>query len=144
MAITVETGGASDYGPCDCCGNMSRLVWGDLYDAGLKVSTYFVHWTLGRLDHGANFDLVIGRWDDRSSPKDRRVVAVAYRLMDDGPQFMVIDGKGRPVAKDESLAASALRRDQVIGTSLAPAVFAMLDAIWLGDRRIAELSGKAA
>ena len=123
---------------------MSRTVWGYLYDEGATAAVYYVQWTLGRVDHGANFDLVIGQWGEDSNPKDRSVVAVAYRLMDSGPQFMVIDAMDRPVAKSGRLAILALPRNDVIGTPLAQRVFALLDAIWLGDERIAELAGDGA
>jgi hypothetical protein len=139
-SIIVETDGSHDSGPCSCCGNMSRTVWGYLYDAETPFAAYYVHWTLARIDHGANVDLVIGKWGDETSPKDRSVVAVAFRWMSNGPQFMVIDAEERPAAKDGTLANTALRRDQVIGTTLASKVFAMLDAIWLHDQRIGELT----
>jgi hypothetical protein len=104
---------------------------------------YYVHWTPTQIrEHGANFDLVLGPWGEETSSADRSVVAVAYRLIDGGPQFMVIDAHGRPAFKSGDLAATALRRDQVIGTPLAAEVFAALDAIWLGDKRIGELTGK--
>jgi hypothetical protein len=145
QSLTVELSGSSDHGPCECCGNNSRTVWGDINAGPRTAAVYYVQWTLTRvLDHGANFDLVLGPWGPGTCPTDRRVVAVAYRLIDGGPQFMVIDAAGRPVAKSGKLASEALRRDQVVGTPLAPEVFAMLDAIWLGDSRIAELTGKVA
>jgi hypothetical protein len=122
---------------------MSRTVWGYLHRADNPVAVYYVHWTLGRVDHGANFDLVVGPWDEGTLPADRAVVAVAFRWMPNGPQFMVIDAEGRPAAKPGALANRALRRDQVIGTPLAAEAFAMLDAIWLHDRRIGELTRPA-
>jgi hypothetical protein len=140
QTITLEPAGANDAGPCDCCGTMTRTVWGYLYDAGAPLAAYYVHWTPGRIDHGAQFDLVMGKWGDQASPKDRSVVSVAFRRAPTGPQFMVTDAAGRPAATPGVLADTALRRDQVIGTPLAPAVFAMLDTIWLHDPRIAELT----
>jgi len=140
MAITVETDGTSDSGPCECCGNMGRTVWGYLYDSGRPIAAYYVQWTLGRIDHGAHIDLVTGTWGGQSSPKDRSVVAVTFRWMSSVPQFMIIDAQERPAAKAGSLAASAKRRDEVIGTPLASNVFAMLDAIWHSDERISELT----
>lgn len=64
--------------------------------------------------------------------------------MPSGPQFTVTDAEGRPAAKPGALADRALRRDQVIATPLATEVFAMLDAIWLNDKRIGELTRPAA
>ena len=143
--ITVETDGGHDSGPCECCGNMSRIVWGWLGEGDVTIAAYSVHWTLGRVDdHGANFDLIVGKWGDDSRPEDRFVVAVALRWMPGGPQFMVIDADGRPAALAKDVAATAKRRDEVIGTPLAPRVFAMLDAIWLGDSRIGEVTGHVA
>ena len=143
--FTVETSGSNDHGPCECCGNRSRTVCGYLRRGGHAAAAYFVQWTLTRVhDHGANFDLVLGKWGDGTSPADRQIVAVAYRIIGGVPQFMVIDAATRTVARNTDLATTALGRDQVIGTPLASEVFAMLDAIWLGDRRIEELAGKAA
>ncbi len=141
MTIDVDPEGTKDHGPCECCGNMSRTVWGYLHEDGAAVAVYFVQWTLSRVgDHGANFDLIIGKWGEQSSLEDRSVVAVALRWVPEGPQFMVIDAAERPSAQSKDLAAWAKRRDEVIGTPLAPRVFAMLDAIWLGDSRISEVT----
>src|SRR5581483_4903170 len=139
-SFTVEPSGSSDHGPCECCGNNSRTVWGNIHAGQETVAVYYVQWTLNRVaDHGANFDLILGPWGEGTSSADRCVVAVAYRLIDGKPQFMVIDADGRPVAKSGKLAEMVLRRDQVVGTPLAPDVFAILDAIWLDDGRIREL-----
>lgn len=143
--FTVETSGSNDHGPCECCGNRSRTVWGYLRNGDSLVACYFVQWTLTRVhDHGANFDLVLGRWGEGTSPEDRMIVAVAFRVIDGAPQFMVIDAVDRPVARSGKLATVALSRGQVIGTPLATEVFAMLDSIWLDDSRIGELAGKVA
>jgi hypothetical protein len=120
-------------------------VWGYVKNGPQTAAAYYVQWTLTRVhDHGANFDLVLGRWGHGTSPADRQVIAVAYRLINGAPQFMVIDAAGRRVAMDGTLAAHALRRDQVVGTPLAEKAFAMFDAIWLADSRIKELTGKVA
>jgi hypothetical protein len=104
------------------------------------AAVYYVQSTLSHVEkNGANFDLILGRWGEGTSSLDRQVVAVRYHLINGKPEFMVIDAARRPAALNSELAAVALRRDEVIGTPLAAEVFAMLDAIWLGDNRIAEL-----
>jgi hypothetical protein len=118
---------------------MSRTVWGFLSDTEGPLAAYYLQWTLGRIDHGANIDFVVGQWGEGTSPQDRAVVSVQFRSTADGPQFMVIDSDRRPAAKVDTLACRALRRDQVIGTPLAAEVFAMLDAIWAQEGRIGEL-----
>jgi len=142
MPLTLEIGGTNDFGPCSCCGNNSRTVWGSLHDSGTQIASYFVHWTLGRLDHGANFDLVIGPWGDNSTAAERAIAAVSFRQTETGPGFMIIDAESRPIAKRGVLAKMVLRREQVVGTPMAKAVFELLDLIWLKDLRIRELHGE--
>jgi hypothetical protein len=139
--IGIEPTGSKDFGPCQCCGNNSRRVWGFASQSGKTIASYFVHWTLGRVeDHGVNFDLIVDRWGDGSTAKDRSLVALAYRLFPTGPQFMVIDADGRPAASNE-LVGRVLRREDVIGQPIAQQAFAIVDAILSQDDRVKELLG---
>ena len=71
-ALAVEPTGVNDYGPCECCGNNTRSVWGVIHSAEGTVASYFVHWTLSRVaDHGANFDLIMGKWGEQATARDR-------------------------------------------------------------------------
>jgi len=141
MSIIVEPTSSKDHCPCQCCGNISRTVWGFLHENQATIAAYYVQWTLGRLDHDPNFDFIIGQWGEQSTPNDRSVVAAACRFFPTGPQFMIIDAASRPISKRGSLAARSLQRDQVIGTPLAKTIFTLIDSLWLGDTRIAELTG---
>src|SRR5262245_33427491 len=140
-SITLEATGSSDFERCECCGQHSRTVWGLAYRGGGAHAAYFVHWTLGRVaDQGAHFDLVLGRWGAGTTKADRHAVSVEYRRTDRGPAFMVVDATARPIARHE-LVGLALRRSEVIGTAVATDAFELLDAIWLKDFRIAEVTG---
>ena len=90
--------------------------------------------------HGANFDLVLGRWGEGTGPADRATASLEYRLLESGPTFRVIDAAPR-ASKLESLAARSLSRADVIGTPLAEQVFAMTDLILADDARLSELLG---
>ena len=139
--LHVAEGGDKEHGPCDCCGNMSRLVWGYVNDEScLPVAVYYVHWTPGHPDHGANFDLVFGTWGDKATAEDRVGASLLYRQ--DGGGFMVIDASTRPFSKEQTLFSRSLRREEVVGTDLAQELYAMVDAVWLGDSRIAEIRGE--
>ena len=90
--MEIEPSGSNDYGPCECCGNMSRCIWGFVQSPTGPRAAYFVHWTLTRVaDHGANFDLIIGEWGEGASAADRAVVSLAYRLDETSSQDMVVD-----------------------------------------------------
>ncbi len=137
--LTIEPSGIKDSGPCACCGNASRCVWGFVHGHDGVVAAFYVHWTLnGIRQHGANFDLILGHWGDDATAADRVLVALAYRLLDDGPGFMVIDADSRPAAKSD-LVGRALKRADVLGQPIAQRAFAVLDAILLRDPRVAEL-----
>lgn len=98
-SFVVDPVDAKDFGPCECCGNNSRRVWGNVHAANVAIASYFVHRTLARVaDHGANFDLILGHWGERATAANRCLVSLAYRLDETGPSFMVIDAAGRPVA----------------------------------------------
>jgi hypothetical protein len=137
----IEPTGSNDFGPCSCCGDNSRSVWGFIHHGDTGEAAYFVHWTLRHVQlHGAHFDLALGRWGEDSSSNDRFAVSLEFRRTGQGPQFMVIDATDRPIAKGE-LVSRALRREEVIGTPLAQQVFDIVDAIWLQDQRIEEIRG---
>lgn len=70
--IRREIADSSDFGPCDCCSANSRTVWGYLHRGDAAEAAYFVQWTLGQVDrHGANFDLIVGKWGTGTSRHDR-------------------------------------------------------------------------
>lgn len=136
--LEVEPEDSRDFGPCDCCGENSRTVWGFVHRGERTEASYFVHWSLGKVpEHGAHIDLIIGRWGEGAEPKDRCAVSLVFYP---GRGVSVLDAKGRKIAQS-ALVGQALGRDEVIGTPLAQVVFDMIDAIWLQDRRIAEVTG---
>ena len=139
MNLRVEPQSSSD-GHCDCCGNTTRTVNGFISTPEAGVAAYFVSWTLGAVaSHGASFDFIIGRWGEGASPDDRAAAALELRIIEEQPQFMVRDAAARPAASS-GLAARALARAEVVDTPLARQVFELVDAVWLQDPRIAELT----
>jgi len=91
-------------------------------------------------EHGAHFDLIFGLWGENTTRADRYAVSLEFRRTDRGPAFMVIDASQRPVAQSD-LVDRALRRDEVMDTWIAADAFELVDAIWLQDRRISEVTG---
>ena len=137
-AFTLEPVGESG-GLCDCCGQTSKTVWGSIAANGATAACYYVQWTIDHIaKHGANFDLIVGTWEEGTRPKDRVAICLEYRLLDNGPALMIIDACARGKAYD-TLADRLLRRSDVIGTPLAEQAFALSDLILEKDRRISEL-----
>jgi hypothetical protein len=137
--LSIEPSGSSEFGPCPCCGDMSRSVWGVVYSYNAAYAAYFVHWTLGQVPkHGAHIGFIVGRWGDGTNASHRSAVSLEYRIGDTGPSLMVIDAHGRNHANGK-LAKRALRREDVIGKPIAKKVFALCDAVLLQDERVAEI-----
>lgn len=124
-------------GNCDCCGNQSKTIWGDLSDASGTRAVYFVQWTVDQ-QHMPNIDLVIGPWGDGTTPTDRVLVSLQYQPRLGGGSFMIVHGQGRR-ADDRGLCDRALGRADVVGTPLAKDVFSLVDALWLTEPRINEV-----
>ena len=129
------------FGPiyCECCGQKTQSISGWLNDDSGTVAAYLVHWTETRPDHGANFDLVIGKWGEATAASDRQGASLKYNRSGDG--FMVIDASSRPFAAASHLFSHALSRQEVVGTPFAAELFTFIDAIWLQDSRIGEVRG---
>ncbi len=45
-----------EHGPCECCGNMSRMVSGLIYNNGEARAGYQVQWTMGQIAAASNAD----------------------------------------------------------------------------------------
>jgi hypothetical protein len=137
--LTIDPDDQRTFGPCSCCGNMTERVWGYVHEGDTTVAAYFVEWTPGHADRAASFDLIIGKWGPEASEVDRQGVALAFRHLQTGPAFMIVDAADRPIGVS-SLIREALSREQVLGMPIAERVFAICDAIYLQDRRVSSLS----
>jgi hypothetical protein len=129
---------AESGGTCACCGRQSKTIWGDVSQNESTVAAYYVQWTVGAADHLPNVDVVLGAWGDLGSPDQRVLVSLLFKPAQNGGSFMVIDGTDRP-ANSPELCSRALLRTEVVGTPVSTQVFAIVDAIWLGEPRIAEV-----
>ncbi len=127
----IEEAGSTG-GHCECCGTTTKRVWGFVRRNAEPVGAYFVAWTQGKPDHGAKFDLILGKWGDAAIKDDRYAVALDYRLIEGTPQFMVVDALNRATS-GSPLVGTALKRTDVIGTPLATQVFAIVDAVYMSD-----------
>lgn len=137
--LTIETAGEAVFGTCDCCGKTTRRVWGFVHADASAYASYFVQWSEGHVsEYGAAWDLIIGEWGDGTSADDRYAVRLRYRNDDEAFGFMVVDAEAGAY---ESLASHALLREDIIGRPLAKDVFAICDAIFLQDPRVARVFG---
>jgi len=123
-------------GHCDCCGSESRTMWGNIISEGTVIACYFVQWTRGQPEHFPNLDFLIGRWGDDTN-NDRVLVSWLYSAS--RKQFMIVDSGARPASSSE-LCSRAMTREQVLSSSgLLQQAKDLLDAVWMGDKRIEEV-----
>lgn len=137
--IVVDPDKSNDVGPCECCGSMSRTVWGYISVDGAARAVYYVQWTLGQVPrHGANVDLLMGEWGDGSGPEQRVAVSLEYRIGANGPEFASVDPDARPHA-NSGLAAHCIPGRHVLGNPVGADAYAFTHAIFGQDARVAEL-----
>lgn len=130
-----------DFGPCECCGDVSRSATGMVRRNGDPYALYQVIWTSQQVArHGAEFYLVLGRFGDGTTASDKFAVALHFFVEPDRNGFMVVDADQTPIAS-HPLVGRALGRENVVGTPLAQEVFDLVDAIWLNDGNITEVTG---
>jgi hypothetical protein len=129
----------SDFGPCECCGDVSRRASGMVRRDDEPYAIYHVEWTTQQVArHGAELYFLLGRFGEGTTAADKFAVALHFFVEPDRFGFMVVDADQTPMASDP-LVGRALPRDQVIGTPLAQEVFDLVDAIWLNDGNISEV-----
>ena len=129
-----------DSGPCECCGDVSRLATGMVRLDGEPYAAYQVHWTSRQVArHGAEFYIILGRWGDGTSAVDRFAVALHFFIEPDRFGFSVVDADQTAIAS-HPLVGRALPRESVIDTPLAREAFNLVDAIWLEDENVAEVA----
>ena len=101
---------------------------------------YQVHWTINQVfKHGAEFYLILGQFGDGTTAADRFAFALHFFIDSDRSGFMVVDADKTSISS-QPLIGRALPRVDVINTPLAEEVFELVDAIWLDDENIAEVS----
>ena len=62
-----------------------------------------------------------------------------YEPGPDGGGFTIIDSEARP-ANNPKLCGKALKREEIIGTPFAQEAFQLVDAIWMQDPRIDDVT----
>jgi hypothetical protein len=126
------------FGPCSCCGNMTRRVWGYVAQGDVTIAAYFVEWTPGHEETAANFDLIVGKWGEDAGPASRKAVSLDFRQLETGPAFRVINAKDRPVGTNP-LVGESLSREQIMDEPIAQTIFGICDTVFLEDPRVLPL-----
>jgi hypothetical protein len=135
-----EQKNVTKYGPCKCCGDLSLVASGMMRLDAEPYAAYQVHWTTHQVArHGAEFYIILGQWGDSTTSADRFAIALHFFIGPDKCGFMVVDADQTPMAS-HPLVGRALPREMVVNTPLAQEVFKLVDAIWLADENIMEVT----
>ena len=74
----------SDFGPCECCGDVSRRATGMVRRDGDAYAIYHVDWTTQQVArHGAEFYLLLGRFGEGTTAADKFLVALHFFIEPD-------------------------------------------------------------
>lgn len=132
--LIIEPDGEAVHERCADCGRSTRSVWGYVSDERGARAAYFIRWTDGHLDRGAQLIVSIGAWGNGTRAQDRRCVGIECRMGAERPGFMVVDATDLPWAHQEIL-GEKLSRAVALADPIATEVFAILDRLVDDDRR---------
>jgi hypothetical protein len=133
IMVSIEPDGEAVHGSCPDCGKDTRSVWGYISnDAGARA-VYFIRWTDGHVERGAQLIVSIGGWGEGTNPSDRVVFGLEGRV-DPSLAFMVVDAAELPWSDQEHLGAKLTRAD-ALAHPFAAEVFGILDALVARDPR---------
>jgi hypothetical protein len=132
--LHIKPDGETTLGACPDCGSATRSIWGYVSNAEGARAAYFVRWTEGHLERGAQVVVSIGAWGEQSNPGDRFCFAFECRMGTDRPGFMTIDSTQVAWAQRELLGVK-LSRDAALAHSTCREVFSILDRLVEDDQR---------
>jgi hypothetical protein len=132
--LFIEPDGAATHGACPDCGELTRSIWGYISNEAGARAVYFIRWTDGHLERGAQIAVSLGAWGKGAKSTDRRCFGIECRMGTDRPGFMVVDASGLPWSKEDFLGEKLSRRAAVGDPSLKE-VFSMLDRLIEDDHR---------
>ena len=132
--FAIEPDGAAEHGPCADCGATTRSVWGHVSDANGARAVYFIRWTDGHLERGAQLIVSIGAWGEGATPAGRRSFGFECRMGADRPGFMLVDAADLPWG-DQAFLGTKLARETALSEPLKPEAFGILDALVDDDPR---------
>ena len=132
--LTIEPDGEKVHGPCPDCGRSTRSVWGYVSNGAGARAVYFIRWTDGHLDRGAELMISIGPWGTDSLLTDRVAFGLACRVGANGPGFMLVDAADLPWGADEFLGPK-LTRAAALSHAFKAEVFQILDELVVHDPR---------
>src|SRR5918999_3470200 len=128
----------SVHGPCSCCGDTTRTVWGEARVDGAIRAIYYVRWSPEHLDEHAVWLMYIGRWGD-APPAERVAVALYCRSHGHWPGFMVVDARHTPWGEGVARLGQPLRRVDVVGQPIGVEAYAIAEQVLIQDSRVSEL-----
>lgn len=127
--LTIEPNGEAFYG----CGRNTRSVWGYISNSAGARAVYFIRWTDGHLERGAQLIVSIGPWGEGTKPNARVAFGLECRV-DTGPSFMLVDADALPWGT-EAFLGTRLTRGAALSHPLNPEAFEIVDVLVAADPR---------
>lgn len=135
--ITVEPWQQSEFA-CECCGERSHTIRGELRDGrGATLAVYLAGWTENPAEHPDIYlALSLGPWGEDTSGDDRvNIPIVAFH---DGATWQFGANDHGRLDDDPTLLGRRLGRDEILAHPRLAEIWALSDALWLGDPRLDE------
>ena len=135
-ASEVEPGAEKIIGHCDGCGHETRTFRGFVNDQDGAYAVYLCTYTASHPELGVDMAISMGGWGVGNESSLKQCVALEWRQSETGPGCRVIDASDSRWHGTDLL-GRMLSREQAMNSAKATEAFAVTDAIWQSDQRLA-------
>jgi hypothetical protein len=116
-AIKIRPHNSHDHGECDHCGGTTRTVWGYASKGGKAWAVYYVQFTFGHPERGAQMLVSVGGWGKDEDEAGRVALAALCTEVKGRPQFTPLDASSvnwgeKELNLGEKLGADAARSSE--------------------------------
>ena len=115
---------------CDCCGETTTSLQGDLLVNTDRIGFYYVNFTRAHPEQAPEFRIGTGNWSETARKSDRWVFSALYHPSIQGFEVQDLSGDA------EAVNATYLKREDIIGRPFVNEAFALLDAIFMKESRL--------
>lgn len=140
--LSIDPGAERVDGHCATCGHETRTFRGFVNDQQGAYAVYLGTYTASHPELGVEMAVSIGGWGAGNDPALKQCVALEFRASDAGAGWRVRDAGDSCWATIDML-GQMLPRAQVMESGIASEAFAIIDAVWRSDPRLAVAAGNA-
>ncbi|EPL06033.1 hypothetical protein CF161_21276 [Pseudomonas sp. CF161] len=142
-ALQIEPGEETVAGHCGTCGHETRMFRGFVFNADGAYAVYLGTYTAAHPERGLSMAVSLRGWGAGSDTTAKECVALEWRITHREPGCRVLDADDTSWA-GKPILGRMLSRHEAMSSGRGAEAFAVTDALWKADPRLAKaLNGDA-